>query len=413
VRLLLFGHHSHTGFGVVTEALGARFLAAGHDVRVMAMNHRGQPVKGPLEGRVWPTTVLGQYVQDPCGAAITGALWRTLDKSDDWKPDAVLVIADMSGLLGYMQGGVPPWQSVPVYHYCPIEGDNLVPMWRQVWQIVAPVAMSRYGQRVISEHIGRAVPMIYHGVDTDTFRPASVADPLRVDGKRISTREAAKLHFGLDPKRNLILRSDRLVERKFYDRFVTAMAEVVRQSPDTDVLIHCAPIDGQLDLYQEIHRLPEDLRDRFKSTNAHDTFQGLSTDELVVLLNAADLYVSTTGGEGFGLNLAESLACETPVVVSGWAAETEVVAEGGVLIPPLTDRYGETVRYHASYGMDWAVPDGRAFVEPVLGLLNRSSRRRALGAAGREHVVRSFSWDTAASQFLALFEEPNVDRIAS
>ena len=69
MRLLLFGHFSHTGFGRVTEALGERFLKAGHDVRVMAMNHRGEPVKGPLNARVWPTSVLEKYVQDPCGAA--------------------------------------------------------------------------------------------------------------------------------------------------------------------------------------------------------------------------------------------------------------------------------------------------------------------------------------------------------
>jgi glycosyltransferase involved in cell wall biosynthesis len=409
----MYGHWSHTGFGVVTEALGSRFVAAGVDVRIMAMNHRGEPVKGALAGRVWPTSVLEQYVKDPCGAAITGALWRTLDKSDEWKPDVVLVVADMSGLLGYMSGGVPPWRTVPVYHYCPIEGDNLVPMWRQVWELVQPVAMSRYGQRVIAEHIDRPVPMVYHGVDTETFRPASLADPLRVDEKRISTKDAAKLHLGLDPARNVILRSDRLVERKFYDRFLTAMAEVVKRSPNTDILIHCAPQDGQMDLVQELLRLPEEVRDNFKSTNAHDTFQGFSTAELVVLLNAADLYVSTTGGEGFGLNLAEALACEVPVVVSDWAAEGEVVGDGGIRIPVLHDSYGEPVRYHSTYGMDWAVPDPKAFVGPVLELLNRPARRRALGAAGRTHVTHNFNWDIAAAQFLALFEEPNEHRLAS
>jgi len=139
-------------------------------------------------------------------------------------------------------------------------------------------------------------------------------------------------------------------------------------------------------------------------SNSHDTFRGLSTEELVVLINAADVYVSTTGGEGFGLNLAESLACEVPVVVTDWAAEGEVVGDGGIKIPVLRDIYGDPVRYHSGYGMDWGYPDAGAFVEPVLSLLNRPARRRALGAAGRQHVLRSFSWDTAALQFQTLFE---------
>jgi glycosyltransferase involved in cell wall biosynthesis len=149
-----------------------------------------------------------------------------------------------------------------------------------------------------------------------------------------------------------------------------------------------------------------------KFTGAHDTFRGLSTDGLVALYNAADVYVSTTGGEGFGLTLAESLACETPVVVTDWAAEREVVGPGGVMVPPLRDSYGEVVRFHSSYGMDWALPDPKGFVKPVLDLLSRPSRRRAMGAEGRRHVMRSFSWDTAAAEFLTLFEEPDVRSVA-
>lgn len=410
----MFGHWSHTGFGVVTEALGTRFVAAGHDVRILAMNHRGEPIQGPLAGRVWPLSVLDQYVQEPSANAIMGPLWTRLDPQDDWKPETVLVIADMSGLLGYMGRGAEAFKTLPVWHYCPVEGDNLVPAWRQIWdEYVHPVAMSRYGQRVISEHIERPVPMIYHGVDTSVFRPATVGDPFVVKGKRISTKEAAKAHFGLNPGRRLILRSDRLVERKFYNVFVQAMGEVVARDPEVDVLLHCLPLDGNLDLYAEIGRLPLEVQPRFLQTNAHDSFRGLTTNEMAVLMNAADLYVTTTGGEGFGLNLAESLACEVPVVTTDWAAEGEVVGDGGVRVPPLHDSYGEVVRYHSSYGMDWAMPDPRAFVEPVLNLLDRPARRRALGEAGRKHVLRNFSWDEAASSFLALFEEPDADRLAS
>ncbi len=414
MKLLIFGQWSHTGFGVVTQSLGERFVEAGVDVRIIADNHRGEPIQGPLSGRVWPHSVLKQYVAHVSGNAIMGPLWTTFDKSDNWKPDAVLAIADMSGLLGYIGQTVDAWRTLPVYHYCPIEGDNLHPAWKAVWEMVQPVAMARYGQNVISQFIGRPVPMIYHGVDGDTFRPVKVGDPLIADdGTRISTKEAAKLHFGLSPSEKVILRSDRLVERKFYHSFVAAMAEVVQRDPTTTVVLHCLMQDGMLDLYQELARYPDDVLNHFRNTKAHDSFRGLSRNELAILMNAADLYVTTTGGEGFGLNLAESLACEVPVISTGWAAEAEVVGPGGVLVPPLHDQYGEVVRYHSQYGMDWAVPDPRGFVEPTLALLAKPSKRRALGEIGRRHVIANFSWDSAAAQFLDLFEEPNVDRLAS
>ena len=408
MRLLVYGHFSHTGFGVVTDNLARRFLAAGVDVRVIAVNHRGEPVDGPLAGRVWPANMFGHsHGGNFSSAAIDGSFWRRF--GSDWKPDAVLVVADMSGLMAHIGANVIPtaWTSVPVYHYCPIEGDNLPLGWRAIWSHIRPVSMSRYGERIISEHIGRPVPMVYHGVETDVFRPVSAANPIAWNGKILRSREDCKAAFGWDRNRKIILRTDRNVVRKFYYRMFEALPAILAADPDVDMAIHCNPIE-QMDtqpLVEEIGRLPAECISRIKLTQAHDTFRGLPTEGLVALMNAADLYWSTTGGEGFGLTLAESLACGVPVVTSGWAAEIEVVGDGGVIVPPLHDSRGEPVRYHSTYGMDWALPDAQAFVPVITQLLGRPARRRSMGAVGRIHVARSFSWDVAAASFLSLFED--------
>jgi glycosyltransferase involved in cell wall biosynthesis len=181
------------------------------------------------------------------------------------------------------------------------------------------------------------------------------------------------------------------------------MAPVLMADPAARVVIHCRPTDEGGNLLEEIGRMPPELWSRIGLTQAHDTWTGLPTESLVALINAADVYVSTTSGEGFGLTLAESLACGVPVVVTDWAAEAEVVGPGGVLVPPLHDAYGEPVRYHSTYGMDWAVPDARGFVQPVMDLLAKPHRRKAMGEAGRNHVKRSFDWEDAADQFSLLF----------
>lgn len=407
MRLLIYGHISHTGFGVVTEQLGGRLVAMGIDVRVLAMNHRGEPVKGPLAGRVWPFETLSGYIKDVSGASITGSLWTILDPDDTWKPDAVLVIADVSGLLNYIGNAAMTWKEARVLHYCPIEGDNLAPMWRQLWDLFSPVAMSDYGARVIGEHIGRSVPRIYHGVDTDAFYPVSAGRPIRFDGDTLRDKDDCKRKFSIDPSRKVILRTDRNVVRKNFDALIAAFVPIAQQDPDVDLVLHCRPVDPEgIDLWQEIFRMPQALRERVKFTQMHDTFKGLPVEGLNALYNMADLYMTTTGGEGFGLTLAEAMACGVPVVSTGWAAEIEVVAEGGVLIPPLHDSYGQPVRNHSKFGMDWAVPDVRAFTEPVLRLLSHPGHRKSMGQAGRLHVKRSFSWDVAASQFHDLLTTP-------
>ena len=404
MRLLVFGHISHTGFGVVTEALAREFLLRGVDVRIIAVNHRGEPVRGDLSGRVWPASMFGDaFGGNLSSAAIDGSLWLKLDAEDAWTPDQVLVVSDMSGFQGHIGKAVTPqWTSLPVWHYCPIEGDNLPPSWREIWEPFRPVAMSTYGANVISAHCARPVPMIPHGVDCDTFRPVTVGAAVH-DGKTVRTREQAKAAFGLDPARKVVLRTDRFVPRKFYHSLLSTMAEVFTRDPLVDLVMHCRPQDEGGNLLEEIGRLPREMWGRVKLTNAHDTWRGLPTESLVVLMNAADLYVSTTSGEGFGLTLAESLACGVPVVCTDWAADAETVGPGGVLVPVLHDSRGAPVTFHSTYGMDWGVPDPAAFTDPIVELLAKPHRRRAMGDAGRAHVRRSFVWAESADKFMDLF----------
>ncbi len=410
MKLLVFGHVSHTGFGTVTDQLCTRFLASGVDVRVIGVNYRGEPIKGPLAGHVWPAGIYGNpFAGDWSADAITGKAWTALDIADEWKPDVVLVISDVSGLISHIgpEKNVPLWTSVPVYHYCPIEGDNLPPLWRGLWQMFRPVAMSDYGARVIGEHIGRPVPRVYHGVDTETFHPATRATPITFADDTLSSKEDCRAKFQMDPNRLVILRADRNVVRKNHDALFRVFAQVAAVRDDVDLIMHCQPLDREgIDLWQEVQRMPEDVRPRIKFTGIHDTFKGLPTEGLNALYNTADLYLSTTGGEGFGLTLAESMAAGVPIVSTGWAAEVEVIGDGGIIVPPLQDSYGRPVVYHSGYGMDWAVPDVDAFVAPVLSLLDKPQRRRAMGASGRLHVKRNFSWDVAAGQFLDILTEP-------
>ena len=57
-------------------------------------------------------------------------------------------------------------------------------------------------------------------------------------------------------------------------------------------------------------------------------------DHLVWLYNAAEILLYPSFYEGFGLPPLEAMACGTPVIASNGGALPEVVASGGVLLPP-------------------------------------------------------------------------------
>lgn len=409
----MFGHWSHTGFGVVTQELAQRFVGLEHDVRVVAQNHRGEPLTGVMNGRVWSAGIRGDLTGGNVSQeAANGSFWRMYNPADIWKPDVVLMIADAGTLINYIgqprkeypdQLG-PFGTEVPTFNYVPIEGDNLNPSWRDIWKRIQPIAMSQYGREQIATHLGYDVPMVYHGVDTEHFYPVSRINPIHVAGTTFISKVECKRGGGFDPERIMLLRTDRLVERKQFHVLLASVLPVFQQHPDVDLVLHTHPVQPPLNLYEEVARIPEEYWGRIKVTGAHDTWVGLGKAELNALYNAADIYVSPTAGEGFGLTLAESLACEVPVVTTDFAAGPEIMAPGGIAVPPLHDVYGEQVRIHSTYGMDWRQPDPRATTAAIIRLLEKPSLRRELGRMGRLHIQKTFSWDTAAAQMIGLFE---------
>ena len=61
---------------------------------------------------------------------------------------------------------------------------------------------------------------------------------------------------------------------------------------------------------------------------------------LASLYSDADVLLATSAGEGFGVPVIEAQACGTPVIVSNWTAQPELVGDGWVVDgQPLWDSF--------------------------------------------------------------------------
>jgi glycosyltransferase involved in cell wall biosynthesis len=423
---------AHTGFGRVTRELATGLIALGHDVRVIGINHRG--ITGEIEA-------LAGKIDGPPSAKIRGAvdllledplldkIVPALDGGDDmghyltgevfagrvwkkWKPEAVICVADPRLMFDRLlhDRGAYGWartNGVKVLNYVPIEGTGLPSLLRTIWDFVEPVAMSDFGQQQLQVLLDRPVERAWHGV-SDAFRPITPLDPATYEGRTIQTRDAAKAALGL-PGRTIILRTDRFIQRKNYPAFFRVMRPVNERHPEVVSIIHTdlRDDDGRGHLMEFLSREPgvakgagayDYSHPNYHFTRAHDSFRGVSDEELRVLYNAADLYVSPTMAEGFGLTLAESLACGTPVVATDYSAITEVVGPGGILIQPRDF-------WTNAYAHEWALVDEVAMSAAVERLISKPAERKALGEAGRRHVAR-FSWKAAVEAFDRLLTEP-------
>lgn len=409
MRIVFFGDLAATGFGTVTMDLGRELLALGHDLRFVSQNELGDDLAEPFLSRTWrtedPSMFLPELAEQHAGTTglgltslalrsegyagfFNGRLWG------GWTPEVAIVLGDPGNVrLIVMRDELTraAFAMVPTYHYVPIEGVDLPRTLQEMWSVVRPIAMTDFGADEIAKVTGVRPPMVYHGVDSEVFHPISPERMLVVSGKKLRSKADCKKLFGADPKARWILRTDRNVVRKRYPELFRAMAPVLAERPDTSLVIHCSVMDLGGDLSDSLSKYPPQIRSQIVLTDAGGR---INRDLLVAMYNAADVYVSNSA-EGFGLTLAESLACGTPAVGLDYSAVPEVIGPGGVVTPisSLIDN---------EYGYFWAGANQKLLGDAVGSLLDNESERKRLGRAGVAHVRSSFQWSTAARQFSEL-----------
>src|SRR5207249_9837018 len=112
----------------------------------------------------------------------------------------------------------------------------------------------------------------------------------------------------------------------------------------------------------------------------------LNTEELVRLYNSAQIVVSPSLYEGFGLPAAEAMACGTPVIATTAGAFPEFIDDGRM-------------------GILGAPGDAGALASAIASLLNDANRRATMGAAGARRIDEKFAWRGCAEKTVELYEE--------
>ena len=406
LRVLFLGDTAGTGFGTVTRDLALAMVRRGMDVRVLSMNEdAGFQVDTAWPAELKPRTILlgvdDGWLGGVTGEQAAGIIAKAMGifagvTIPGWRPDCVLIVGDHASLE------MSPWaqllpKDMPAWCYVPIEGVGLPPSWAKLWDRIKPIAMTRFGAEQIAEVTGEVPPMVYHGIDPASFWEVSPHRPLefRVGAKtvRLSSKHDCRTFLGWPTAATILFRADRHMPRKAYPAMLRQVAPVLARHPDVLLFIHCRTIDQGGNLWHESSKYPDFIRDRIGSTGLHDKQGGAPRQVLMAMYNAADIYLSTSA-EGFGLTVAESLACGTPAVALDYSSLPEVVGPAGILVKDyaLIDNV---------YSYFWAIPKGTGFGEAVERLVQDPTERRRLGKLGPTHVAQ-FDWSSAAAQMDAI-----------
>jgi glycosyltransferase involved in cell wall biosynthesis len=224
------------------------------------------------------------------------------------------------------------------------------------------LADASYVARGAESFFNRPVTVIPVGTDPDRFKP----DP--------EARRAGRAKFGFNGDEVVLLNVSALEKRKGIQRVLSVLPDVRKDIPQIRYLVM-----GEGTYRPELEALVRELH-----LDDIVVFGG-TTNDLVTVYNAADVFVMMSDLEANSVASHEAMSCSLPVVASDVGGFPEVVtSNAGVLM---------------------SLADAGQLTKALIDLARDPVRRKHMGMAGRQIIETKLSWEAAAKKFMDIILE--------
>ena len=239
---------------------------------------------------------------------------------------------------------------------------------------------------VITVSNAMADELLKLGFPQDKIRPCwNGVDPVKYDPARVSDEDrlALRRHYGVQDHETLLFFIGRLVTVKGADKLVRAMPQMLKDFPNTKLLIL-----GIGDMENELRSIADGL-------GIHDSVifrtEFVSEEERIRHYAAADIVVLPSLYEPFGIVCTEAMSMARPTVVG--ARGTNGMREQ--IIPSGEKQCGIHVNPFEPKDIAWG----------IIQVLQLPDKGLQLGKNGRQRVLEEFSWDAVTRRTLDIYKE--------
>lgn len=341
--------------------LADQFTALGHHVVLISMT--GETVNLPRSTMVKVVSL--NMTKKPLG--FVRAYWQARKLIDQFEPDVVHSHMVHANLFARLLRLSVHFSKLICTAHNTYEGSRIRMFAYRVTDRLCDLS-TNVSQEAVDAFIQQgAVPVgrmlaMHNGIDTARFTFDEV------------TRVRLRTELGLNDDTQLLLAVGRLNVQKDYPNLLSAFSKLVENYKNIQLAI--------IGVGEEENKLVSMVTKL--ELNERVIFLGLRRD-VNDWMCAADLFVLSSAWEGFGLVVAEAMACERVVVATDCGGVKEVIGNFGILVP-------------AKNSAALAIAINQALsMKPIVA--------KRLGLQAREFVIKNYSLDAVATKWIELYKK--------
>jgi methyltransferase, FkbM family len=264
-----------------------------------------------------------------------------------------------------------------------------------------PIAMSKFGVTSMAEQ-GVDCAYIPHGVDTTTYAPMDKS--LARKGLKLPEDKFIVL---------MVAANQSFPSRKAFPENLAGFARFHKDHPDSMLYLHTtrmprgAAWDG-VEMMQLVRALG--IEDAVTFTDEYAMVIGLADEDMARIYNAADVLLSASMGEGFGVPIIEAQSCGIPVITTDFSAMTEITLNG-IRIKPIQESW-------TALNTWMAIPPISGIQQALTMIYEESAEDKQQKAYNtRQKIIQDYSWTTVIEHWRLFLEgvergeKPSPERI--
>jgi glycosyltransferase involved in cell wall biosynthesis len=415
-----------TGFSNVAKQL-LKNISDDFETHIVAINHRGEPHE--WNGcSVYPTDEAGL---DPLGMRLL------VNKAKEVQPDVVFLFQDYYNIHQCIKAVKEAAPKAKICVYFPIDGTPVLKLWDDAMYLADyRFAYSKWAQKILDfTYPGLDSEILYHGVDTEVFKPLSDREWqsgreklgwtdkfMGVCVNRFQPRKQIAALLRVWSMFSLGAKECRSCGHK--QPIHTPMCELcqdthmsltyVRPKDDVGLYLHMKLVEPIMGggpantvvaaIYAAGFRTEDLTAESQRVYVCLDDIYGkdlIPESQINIFYNLADVNLSTAVGEGAGLSLLESAAAGIPSIAPKHSAIPEMLGKHGVLVPnQAIFSMANDVAHARPIVNEWEMVKS---LEKMYKLWRRTkSRTQSQGCI--DHIRSKFLWDDKREKLVSVLK---------